>query len=83
MGIELRMARGADSQDVFHAESETSAGHGRAVASRWSVSDGVSDVATAVCVRQQGFRGTERRRNRTFQPPGYDGLPVLKAPASR
>src|SRR3954454_14471499 len=20
----------------------------------------------------------ERRRNRTFQPPGYDGLPVLK-----
>ena len=21
---------------------------------------------------------TERRRNRTFQPPGYDGLPVLK-----
>ena len=26
---------------------------------------------------------TERRRNRTFQPPGYDGLPVLKAPARR
>jgi hypothetical protein len=20
----------------------------------------------------------ERRRNRTYQPPGYDGLPVLK-----
>ena len=26
---------------------------------------------------------TERRRNRTFQPPGCDGLPVLKAPVRR
>jgi hypothetical protein len=26
---------------------------------------------------------TERRRNRTFQPPGCDGLPVLKAPHRR
>ena len=33
--------------------------------------------------RQQGLPATERRRNRTFQPPGYDGLPVLKTRGPR
>jgi hypothetical protein len=43
----------ADSRDVFRTVSQTSAERGRAVASALaSVSDGVSDVAAAVCIRQ-------------------------------
>jgi hypothetical protein len=52
---ELRMVRGAaDSRDVFRAVSENwRRARGRAVASVLaSVSDGVGDVATAVCIRQ-------------------------------
>ena len=53
MGIELRVARRADSRDVFRAVSKDGAGRGRAVASVLaSVSDGISEVATAVCIRQ-------------------------------
>jgi uncharacterized protein DUF2515 len=34
--------------------------------------------ASGARVRRLLRSRTERRRNRTFQPPGYDGLPVLK-----
>ena len=37
--------------------------------------DEARDYASNPCVLPGGV---ERRRNRTFQPPGYDGLPVLK-----
>jgi hypothetical protein len=42
-----------NSRDVFRAVSKDGAGRGRPVASVLaSVSDGISDVATAVCIRQ-------------------------------
>jgi hypothetical protein len=34
------------------------------------------EAAKPTAQSQEG--GAERRRNRTYQPPGYDGLPVLK-----
>ena len=39
------------------------------------------DEATRVAPKlgySGAFGSAERRRNRTYQPPGYDGLPVLK-----
>ena len=41
------------------------------------------DVAGDRLQRPRLQSQTERRRNRTFQPPGCDGLPVLKAPDPR
>ena len=48
-----------------------------------SIGDGVEEYSppstqTRVPPETQLQSQTERRRNRTFQPPGYDGLPVLK-----
>ena len=42
--------------------------------------DGIDDEASGPGKPPETQRQsqTERRRNRTFQPPGYDGLPVLK-----
>jgi hypothetical protein len=50
-------------------------GHGRGRTSSWGKAQ-----KAIIC---GSFPHTERRRNRTFQPPGYDGLPVLKSSSVR
>ena len=54
------MARGADSRDVFHtvSQKERRAQPGRRAVGLASASDGLSDGATAVCIR----RATSIRR---------------------
>jgi hypothetical protein len=52
-----------------------------AVLERWpSNVDAARNAAEKALIYGQ-FAPTERRRNRTFQPPGYDGLPVFKTEA--